>query len=110
MKHYKAKIYCDNINGTATAYELVNTFGGAPFAWGNDGAGKVSTSRTGAFPEQTTFTRGTVINYNISTAVDGSIHVGVDRTSNDYIEASVKDNNGDPFPLEVIPVEFFVYD
>lgn len=110
MKHYKAKIYCDNINGTATAYEMVNTFDGAPFVWVNDGSGKVTTERTGAFPEQTTSTQGTVIHYPVGSAIDGTLHVAVDRTSDDYIEASVKDNNGDQTELLIIPVEFYVYD
>ncbi len=112
MKHYKANIFCDNVNGTATAFELVNTFDGTPFIWINDGAGKVSTTRVGAFDAQKTFTHGTNVHFPppSATAIDGTWHVAVDRTSDDYIEVSTKDSNGDAAELTVIPVEFFVYE
>jgi|JI10StandDraft_1071094.scaffolds.fasta_scaffold794697_2 hypothetical protein len=110
MNTYKALLTFDDVNGTVSAQVIENTFEGVPFGWGHDGAGKASIQRTGAFPANYTFTRGTVMNFNGSTAIDGSLMVGVDRTSDDYIEVSVKDKNGDAVsPQQPVPVEFYVY-
>ena len=111
MKHYKANVFCDNVNGTAVAYELVNTFDGTPFVWVNEGVGKISTTRVGAFDIQKTFTRGTVIHFPPGlSSIDGAWTVAVDRTSDDNMEASVKDKDGEAPDATIIPVEFFVYD
>ena len=111
MKHYKALITVDPSTLDITSQvELVNTFSGSPLVWVADTAGKISTEITGQFLIDQTFTRGTVIHYDLGSS-NGMRYVAVDRTSDNYIEVTVQDGNEDLVGLNgPIPVEFFVYD
>lgn len=106
MNTYTALILVDGQNATVSVIYEHNTTG-IPVNFTHQSAGHYATESADLFPANT-ICRGTVLTYN-GQAIDDTYHVGIHRTSAQWIEVVVKDKNGDAVdPAIPFPVEFSI--